>query len=94
MLSAYVIQSQKDWDVYLPLLMTFKSSVHSTKGISSSEMMLKRHIRLPIDLDLEITATRISVCESCYAYHLEKQLVSIHDFVRKHMQIGSNRMKQ
>ena len=57
-------------------------------------MMLGRQIRLPIDLALGIPETRISVCESDYAYQLEKQLVSIHDFARKHMQIASNRMKQ
>ena len=95
MLSAYVSQNQKDWDVYLPLLMmAFRSSVHSTLGVSPSEMMLGRQIRLPIDLALGIPETRISVCESDYAYQLEKQLVSIHDFARKHMQIASNRMKQ
>ena len=95
MLSAYVSQNQKDWDVYLPLLMmAFRSSVHSTLGLSPSKMMLGRQIRLPIDLALGIPETRISVCESDYAYQLEKQLVSIHDFARKHMQIASNRMKQ
>ena len=50
-LSAYVSQNQKDSDVYLPLLMVaFRSSVHSTLGVSPSEMMLGRQIRLPIDL--------------------------------------------
>ena len=95
MLSAYVSQNQKDWDQYLPLLMmAYRSSVHSTLGVSPSEMMLGRQIRLPIDLALGIPETRTSICNSEYAYQLEKQLVSIHDVARKHIQLASNRMKR
>ena len=57
-------------------------------------MMLGRQIRLPIDLALGIPETRTSICNSEYAYQLEKQLVSIHDVARKHIQLASNRMKR
>ena len=95
MLSAYVSQNQKDWDQYLPLLMmAYRNSVHSTLGVSPSEMMLGRQIRLPSALALGIPETRTSICNSEYAYQLEKQLVSIHDVARKHIQLASNRMKR
>ena len=88
-------QNQKEWDQYLPLLlMAYRSSVHSTLGVSPSEMMLGRQIRLPIDLALGIPETRTSICNSEYAYQLEKQLVSIRDVARKHIQLASNRMKR
>ena len=94
MLSAYVSQNQKDWDQYLPLLMmAYRSSVHSTLGVSPYEMMLGRRVTLPIDLAIGIPETRTSVNDSEYAYQLEKQLVSIHDIARKHIQISSDRMK-
>ena len=95
MLSAYVSQNQKDLDQYLPLLMmAYRSSVHSTLGVSPSEMMLGRQIRLPINLALGIPETRTSICKNEYAYQLEKQLVSIHDVAQKHIQLASNRMKR
>lgn len=94
MLSAYVAQNQKDWDVYIPLLMmAYRSSVHDTTKCTPSAMMLGREIRLPIDLALGIPETRISKCECDYAYDLEKKLIKIHDFARKHMQVSSAGMK-
>ena len=58
-LSAYVSQYQKDWDQYLSLLMmAFRSSVHSTLGVSPCEMMIGRQIRLPIDLAIGIPETK------------------------------------
>ena len=40
-----------------------------------------------------IPETRISTCESEYAYQLENQLVRIHNFARRHMQISCKGMK-
>ena len=57
-------------------------------------MMLGRELRLPIDLALGIPETRISQCESDYAYQLERQLVQTHDFARKNIQISSDGMKR
>ena len=93
MLSAYVAENQKDWDVYVLLLMMHRSSVHDTTKCTPSAMMLGREIRLPIDLALGIPEPRISKCECDYAYELEKKLVKIHDFARKHMQVSSDGMK-
>ena len=95
MLSSYVSQNQKDWDVYLPLLvLAYNSSLHDTTKCTPSKMMLGRELRLPIDLALGIPEERISQCESDYAYQLERQLVQTHDFARKHMQISSDGMKR
>ena len=94
MLSAFVAQNQKDWDQFVPLLMmAYRSSIHDTTKCTPCAMMLGREIRLPIDLALGIPETRISTCESEYAYQLENQLVRIHDFARCHMQISSKGMK-
>ena len=95
MMSSYVSQNQKDWDVYLPLLvLAYNSSLHDTTKCTPSKMMLGRELRLPIDLALGIPEKRISQCESDYAYQLERQLVQTHDFARKHMQISSDGMKR
>ena len=80
MLSAYVDQNQKHWDIYIPLLMmAYRSSVHDTTKCTPSSMMLGREIRLPTDLALGKPEMRKSIYETDYAYELEKQLVQIHD---------------
>ena len=49
MLSSYVSQNQKDWDVYLPLLvLAYNSSLHDTTKCTPSKVMLGRELRLPI----------------------------------------------
>ena len=94
-MSSYVTQNQKDWDVYLPLLvLAYNSSLHDTTKCTPSKMMLGRELRLPIDLALGIPEKRMSQCESDYAFQLERQLVQTHDFARKHMQISSDGMKR
>ena len=94
MLSAYVAQNQKDWDIFIPLLMmAYCSSDRDTMQCKPCAMMLGHEIRLPTDLALGIAEARESKCENDYAYELEKQLVRIHDFARKHIQISSDGMK-
>ena len=80
MMASYVTQNQKDWDVYLPLLvLAYTSSLHDTTKCTPSKMMLGE-LRQPIDLALGKPEKRISQCESDYAYQLERQLVQTHDF--------------
>ena len=53
MLSTFVSENQKDWDIYLPLLtLAYRSSIHEATGVSPCEMMFGRHISLLIDLVL------------------------------------------
>ena len=51
MLSKSVDENQKDWDLYLPLLMmAYRSSVDESTGLLSNEMMLGCEILFPLDL--------------------------------------------
>ena len=94
MLAAYVSENQRDWDVYIPLvMMAYRSSVHETTKCTPCSMMLGREIRLPIDLALGIPETTESKRETDYAYELEKHMIKIHDVARKHIQISSDGMK-
>ena len=95
MLSAYVSQNQKDWAIYIPMLVVaYNSSVHDTTRCIPASLMLGRQLQLPIDLALGIPETRPSTCETDYAYQLEKQLLHIHDIARKHIKISSGGMKR
>lgn len=49
MLSMFVEPHQKDWDKYIPLIMmTYRSSVHASIGVTPCLMMLGREITLPV----------------------------------------------
>ena len=75
-------------------MLAYRSSVHDSTECSPAQMMLGRQVRLPIDLALGIPETRESKCASDYAYELEKQLIQIHNFARKPLQLSSNGMKR
>lgn len=49
MLTMYCIQDQKDWDLYLPpVMMAYRSSVHSSTGQSPNKMVYGHEIMLPM----------------------------------------------
>ena len=51
MLSLFVNKNQKNWDELLPyLLLAYRSSKHTSTGVTPSKMMLGRDVTLPIDL--------------------------------------------
>ena len=90
MLSAYVSQNQKDWATSIPMLvLAYNSSVRDSTRCTPASLMLVHQLRLPIDLVLGIPETRSSICETDYAYRLEKQLIHMHDIARKHIQLSS-----
>ena len=50
MLTMYCIQHQKDWDLYLlPVMMAYRSSVHSSIGQSPNKMIYGHEIMLPME---------------------------------------------
>jgi hypothetical protein len=50
MMAAFVNHRLNDWDEFLdPLMLAYRSSVHRTLGTTPAEMMLIRHLRLPLD---------------------------------------------
>ena len=50
-LSMFVEDHQKDWDVYLPMLMmAYRTAVHDSTKCSPAKLMFRRELKLPIDL--------------------------------------------
>ena len=95
MLSAYVSENQKDWSLYIPMLvLAYNSAVHDSTRCTPASLMLGRQLRLPIDLALGIPETTQSTCESEYAYELEKQMLLMHEIARKNIRICSDGMKR
>ena len=77
MLSKSVDENQKDWDLYLPLLMmAYRSSVQESTGFSSNEMMLGCEVLLPLYLVIgQAEPTANSTTE--YADRLSQQIKRI-----------------
>lgn len=51
MLSTFVQESQRDWDLQLPyVMMAYRSSEHDTTGLTPNQMMLGRDVEIPLDL--------------------------------------------
>ena len=94
MLSKFVDGDQKNWDLYLPLLMmAYRSSVHESTGFSPNEMMLGREVLLPLDLVIgQAEPTGSSTTE--YADRLGEQMERIHQFACQHLKLSSDRQKR
>ena len=95
MLSKFVQESQKDWDLYLPLLMlAYRSSVHESTGFTPNEMMLGREVLLPVDLLIGRLEPAEDNSETEYAARLSEQIELVHHFARQHLKICSDRQKK
>jgi len=94
MLSKFVDGDQKNWDLYLPLLMmAYRSSVHESTGFSPNEMMLGREVLLPLDLVIgQAEPTGSSTTE--YADRLGEQMERIHQFACQHLKLSSDHQRR
>lgn len=94
MLTKFVSQTQRDWDIYLPLvLMAYRTSVHDSTGFSPSLMMLGREPELPIDLLFGSSPATKSKSQCSYVQNLQKSLWEIHSLASEEMIKASDRQK-
>ena len=94
-LSKYVEDHQRDWDKHIPfLLMAYRTAVHEATGHSPSELMLGRHLRLPVDLVLERPEEESPYLTTSYADCLLRNLENAHQFARKNLKLASDKMKE
>ena len=93
-LSKFVDGDQKNWDLYLPLLMmAYCSSVQESTGISPNEIMLGREVLFPLDLVIgQAEPTGNSTTE--YADRLGEQMEQIYQFSRQHLKLTSDGHKR
>ena len=96
MLSVYVHENQKDWDIHVPLvLMAYRSSPQETTGYSPNLLMLGRETTLPVELMIgppvpRDTATTTSEYVDKFADRCEKA----YSVARDKAQHGQNRQKR
>jgi transposase InsO family protein len=94
-LSKYITDNQKDWDRWVSLyLLAYRSSIHTTTGVTPAEMYTGTDLRLPLDL--------IRGCppeeEDCpnygsYVQKLKTNINKIHQSARKNIFLSSKHAK-
>lgn len=94
MLSKYISPSQKDWDIYLPLLVSaYNTSTHESTKQTPYNMLFGRESSLPIDLQYE-TRDTANTSGSDYVSQLREQLNKTHDIARQEMLKSSEKQKK
>ena len=95
LLSLLVDENQRDWDLYIPLLMmAYRSSEHASTKVSACKMMLRRDITLPVDLLFGNPQVVDNEMKTDYRYFLTEKLEVIYNFARRHLQYSFDAMKR
>ncbi|KAG8194787.1 hypothetical protein JTE90_017228 [Oedothorax gibbosus] len=92
-LSLFTHRNQNDWDQKLPLFsLAYRSAVHETTGLSPSQMLMGRELRLPCDLLFGRPPDDPSSPVE-YLEDLKARLEDVHLFARERIDINTSRMK-
>ena len=93
-LAIFVSENQRDWDIYVPLLlMAYRSAVHETTKCTPAELMFRRNLRLPTDLLYGQPEEEKHVAATEYVSQLCARLDKVHQHAREKIQIATERMK-
>lgn len=93
MLSNYVADNHKDWDVHLPrVLMAYRSSEHETTRYSPFFLMFGREVRLPVDVMFGRCPQEQGGTTE-YVDKLRRTLENAHERVRQNLQVAQRRQK-
>lgn len=95
-LAKYCDESQRDWDIKLPvLLMAYRSGLHEATGYTPACLMLGRELRLPVDLAIgRPPDEELPTVTTGYATALQKKLDEAGRQVRSNLQLAGQAMRQ
>ncbi|KAK4309250.1 hypothetical protein Pmani_007956 [Petrolisthes manimaculis] len=95
-LAKYCDESQRDWDIKLPvLLMAYRSGVHEATGYTPACLMLGRELRLPVDLATgRPPDEELPTVTTGYATALQERLDKAGRQVRSNLQLVGQAMRQ
>ena len=96
MISAYVDDNQKDWDLHLPLLTSaYRACAHDSSGLSPNLVMLGREVHQPISLVYGIPGlsdNHVSPVE--YVCDLWNKMNDIQAYVHSYLGIAAEKQKR
>mgnify|MGYP003692029265 CR=1 FL=1 len=85
-LNAYILENQKDWDLYLPyIIMAYRSTVHESTAFSPNILMLGRETTTSLDLMYEMPSEMKSIPAFQWAWILCKRMEKAHTVVKLNM---------
>ena len=94
-LAIFVNENQKDWDEHIPLLllMAYRTATHESMGLTPAKVMMRRELRVQLDLLMGIPSKNNYVKKLSYVEKLEESMDIVHSFARKRLRITTDRMK-
>ncbi len=86
MLSSYVAENQKDWDLHVShVMMAYRASPQESTGMTPNMLMFGREVQLPIDLICGGSLPGEPLEASEYVDELERKIGEAHDIARNHL---------
>ena len=94
MLTGYVSDDQKNWDLFLPTLaFAYNTAVHSTTKSSPFELTYGRKPKIPIDLIFSQLDVNLLLSPESYANNVKDNFHKAFDLVIKTRDLNMNRQK-
>ena len=94
MLSAYVSEHQRDWDMHLPyVMMAYRSAEHETTGQTPNFLMLGREVATPLDIMYEMPNSVKQIPANMWAWEMKEKMENAHNLVRANSQAEMRRQK-
>ena len=95
LLSAYVRDNHKHWDMHLQcVMMAYRSAEHETRGITPNVLMLGREVSTPLDLMYGMLNSVKCIPINKWAWELNERLERTHKLVRKNIDCSMKRQKK
>jgi transposase InsO family protein len=96
MLGKAVSESQRDWDLQLPLVLAaYRASPHSSTGYSPNRLFLGREARMPLDLLMGSPRdeSAIPTVLSDYVQRMKSDAERCYELARNHLRVAAERRK-
>jgi transposase InsO family protein len=96
MLGKVILEHQKDWDLWVPIVMAaYRASPHSATKVSPNKLILGRETDMPIDIVLGLPEEEREEATSYEAFtdNLALRLESAFEMVRRNLDVAAERRK-
>lgn len=94
MLSKYVSENQRDWDVHLQkVMMGYRTSKHESTKFTPAYILFGRELRLPLDVQYELPDNSSSKYYSEYVLNAKERFLRAYETVRDNISHAQKTMK-
>ncbi|CAG2220647.1 unnamed protein product [Mytilus edulis] len=94
MLSKYVKENQRDWDVHLQkVMMGYRTSEHESTKFSPAYVLFGRELRLPLDVQYQLPDGSTAKNASEYVTRTKERFLQAYEVVRENLGLSQKTMK-